>query len=255
MQDLTPGNKERSVDPTGGSPAMSDEKKYTPRQWEVIASAGLGVVFIVSIGVLAIYSPKPSSYQYSLFRTVTALAAAGIGAILPGFLDITFKNWLRAGGAVALFVVVYFFAPAPPRIVDGGTTTVEIPKASSQTAVSRWFALLDAGETGSAYQIMGSAFRANYPVSEFQSLVGETRLKLGALQSRTLISTAPQQSPPGQPTGAYLNNTYRTRFKNDSRDIYEAVILQAENHDWHVVGYYLAVMNAAGQYVPYTPSP
>jgi hypothetical protein len=189
------------MDPTVGSPPMGDEKKYAPHQWEVIASAALGVVFLVSIAVLAVYSPSPSSYQYSLFRTVTALAAAGIGAILPGFLDTTFKNWLRAGGAVALFVVVYFFSPAPPRDVDNGAANIAIPKASSDTAAGHWFTFLDAGDTGSAYQIMGSAFRANYAVSEFQSLVGETRRKLGALQSRSLISSTPQQSPPGQPKG------------------------------------------------------
>jgi hypothetical protein len=29
-----------------------------------------------------------------------------------GFIEVDVKNWVRAGGAIAVFFVVYFFSPA-----------------------------------------------------------------------------------------------------------------------------------------------
>ena len=45
-----------------------------------------------------------------------ALAGGGVGAVIPGFLDVSMKAGaklaLRAGGALAVFVVLYFWSPA-----------------------------------------------------------------------------------------------------------------------------------------------
>jgi hypothetical protein len=54
-----------------------------------------------------------------------ALAAAGVAAFIPGFIEVDVKNWVRAGGAIAVFVVVYFFSPA---------NLVTQPKAKSYAA-------------------------------------------------------------------------------------------------------------------------
>jgi hypothetical protein len=77
---------------------------------------GFGVVFIVAILVLAIQFPNPTPFQYLVFRVVLSLAAAGIGGVLSGFLTVVFshakKPWLQAGGALAVFIVVYMLNPA-----------------------------------------------------------------------------------------------------------------------------------------------
>jgi hypothetical protein len=41
-----------------------------------------------------------------------ALAAAGVAALIPGFIDVKYKGLIRAGGALAVFVVVFFLPPA-----------------------------------------------------------------------------------------------------------------------------------------------
>ena len=41
-----------------------------------------------------------------------ALAAGGVGAFLPGALDVEFKGLVQAGGALALFTLVYLRNPA-----------------------------------------------------------------------------------------------------------------------------------------------
>ena len=61
--------------------------------------------------VLAIKFPNPTPFQYTVFRIVLALAAGGVAAMMPGFLTITVSNWIRASGALAVFVVVYFYSP------------------------------------------------------------------------------------------------------------------------------------------------
>lgn len=56
--------------------------------------------------------PNPTAFQYTIFRSVLSLAAAGVAAMIPGFITISVSTWLRAGGALAVFAVVYFYNPA-----------------------------------------------------------------------------------------------------------------------------------------------
>ncbi len=71
-----------------------------------------GVVFVIGLLVLAIIFSEPTDFQYMIFRIVLALATAGVAVFIPGFIEAYAKNWVRAGGAIAVFVVVYFFSPA-----------------------------------------------------------------------------------------------------------------------------------------------
>jgi hypothetical protein len=73
---------------------------------------GFGIIFVVVLIVLAIKFPNPTPFQYTVFRIVLALAAGGVAAMIPGFLTIEVSKWLRAGGALAVFVIVYFYSPA-----------------------------------------------------------------------------------------------------------------------------------------------
>ena len=71
-----------------------------------------GVVFVAIILVVAIFIPSPTRFQYNVFRIVLALAAAGFVSMTPGFIEAKVGNVIRAGGALAVFVIVYFYAPA-----------------------------------------------------------------------------------------------------------------------------------------------
>lgn len=76
------------------------------------AAFAFGVVFVIALLVLALFVPNPTPFQYTVFRVVLALAAAGAAAMIPGFLQVTIAEWLRAGGALAVFVIVFFYNPA-----------------------------------------------------------------------------------------------------------------------------------------------
>lgn len=83
-----------------------------PEQWQVIAAGALGSVFVLTLLGIAFLVPDPTAFQREIFRVVLALAAGGIGAILPGTLDLEFKGWIQAGGALAMFTLVYLKNPA-----------------------------------------------------------------------------------------------------------------------------------------------
>lgn len=71
-----------------------------------------GVVFVIVLLTVAVFFPNPTAFQYTIFRSVLSLAAAGVAAMIPGFISLSVSKWLRAGGALAVFAVVYFYNPA-----------------------------------------------------------------------------------------------------------------------------------------------
>lgn len=96
------------------------------------AAAGLfGVVFVVTLLVLAVRYPHPTPFQYLVFRVTLALAAAGIAPFIPGLLNVEVGTAIKAGGAIAVFVVVYFFSPA--RLLAH-----PVEEASLQALVDAW---------------------------------------------------------------------------------------------------------------------
>lgn len=75
-----------------------------------------GIVFVTVMLVIAIAIPNPSSTSFFTYRVVLALAAAGIAAVIPGFLNVEIslglKTVIRAGGAIAVFLIVFLMNPA-----------------------------------------------------------------------------------------------------------------------------------------------
>jgi hypothetical protein len=94
---------------------------------------GFAAMLIIAMLVLAVFIPDPKPFQYTVFRIVLAIAIAGLAAMIPGFLEITLSNWLRAGGALAVFVIVFFFSPAQ-LVVEKQAD--KAPASSSPTSAS-----------------------------------------------------------------------------------------------------------------------
>lgn len=79
-----------------------------------------GVVFIATMLVIALAVPNPTPTQFMIFRTILAICVAGAAALVPGFLEVQVGKWVRAGGAMAVFVIIYFFSPA--KLAASGKT-------------------------------------------------------------------------------------------------------------------------------------
>ena len=77
-----------------------------------------GVIFVTVLLVVSLVIPNPTPSQFVTFRTIMALAAGGVAAVIPGILNINMsagpKFALQAGGALAVFVIVFFYHPGLP---------------------------------------------------------------------------------------------------------------------------------------------
>lgn len=98
-----------------------------------------GVVFTSVLLILAIFFPNPTGFQFIVFRIVLALAAAGVAAMIPGILEVELSNWIKAGGALSVFIITYFYNPAqlfvlePEKnvlIPENASVTLNLPNAS-----------------------------------------------------------------------------------------------------------------------------
>jgi hypothetical protein len=221
------------------------------RRWEVVAAFAFGCTFLTIILTIVFFKPNPTAFEYTVFRIVIALAAAGVGAIIPGFLDIKFKTWLRAGGALALFVIVYFFAPV--ATTSGEASLGPGPKSDAKMSAEAWLSLLDERKFSGAYSSMADLFKSRYKFPEFEQLLSRERNSLGRLKNRQLLSTAPYESPPGAPKGVYRQYVYKALFENEPQGIYEVVWLIGERDSWRVLSVYTSVKTPSGQFIPYEP--
>ncbi|WP_343499196.1 hypothetical protein [Achromobacter denitrificans] len=92
---------------------------------ERIAVFIFGVVFVIALLILAVAVREPTPLQYQVFNVVLALAAAGVAAMLPGFIEANLPKWARAGGSLAVFLLVLQKGPAslvvppPPEPLKG----------------------------------------------------------------------------------------------------------------------------------------
>jgi hypothetical protein len=128
--------------------ANGDSKDH---RWEKIVAVAFGIGFIVVMLVIAIKFPNPTPYQYTTFRIVLAIACAGFASVIPGVLNVNVGAWLRAGGALAVFAIVYFYSPAglvteraaSPSPTDPFTIYLVSPSGNNLTASSYQFPYAD----------------------------------------------------------------------------------------------------------------
>ena len=79
----------------------------------------IGGVFLAIPIIALFFIPEPSIYQFFAFRVCFGLGGAGIASHIPGWLNININNWVKAGGAIAIFVLLWFFNP--PALITTGT--------------------------------------------------------------------------------------------------------------------------------------
>jgi hypothetical protein len=105
----------------------------TVENLQILGASIFGVVFVVTFLVIAVRFPNPTDFQQTVFRIILALSAAGVASMIPGFINLEMGASqglaLRAGGAIAVFTLVYFFNPAKPD--KGKSESTETPAGFS----------------------------------------------------------------------------------------------------------------------------
>jgi hypothetical protein len=90
---------------------------------QIILSFVSGTVFILLLFIMGIIiylreKDVPESAMF-IFRSVLSLGGAAFAAILTGFINVSIQHgevFLKAGGALAVFVVL--FKVNPPKIIE-----------------------------------------------------------------------------------------------------------------------------------------
>jgi hypothetical protein len=94
---------------------------------EIVLAFLFGCLALAAVLWLAFANTSLTDPQFQILRIVLALAGGGVGAVIPGFLDLHMttgtKATVRASGALAVFVVLYFWSPARWEPTQAGTVT------------------------------------------------------------------------------------------------------------------------------------
>ena len=129
---------------TSREPAMADHN-YQPGLLERSTVVGAAVVIVGFVLFLCFRNePLRDPNAVVMLRTVLSLATAALGATLPGFLHVGITGRglsIRAGGALALFVLTFFFTPtvlpqlpSPNQPPTGSNSPpISVPLSSSST--------------------------------------------------------------------------------------------------------------------------
>ena len=69
-----------------------------------------GAITIIIFGTVAIKECL-SDPQVKFFQIILAISIGGLVSGVPGFLNVTYKGWIRAGGGMAAFVLILLLKP------------------------------------------------------------------------------------------------------------------------------------------------
>lgn len=112
-QELENSFIDNSLPTAGFEFSGANDLKETPK-WQLITALIVGVVFVFLILIAVIFIPNPTSTQFFIFRGLFAMSLAAIAAIIPGLLNVEsrFQKFsIKATGAIAVFVIVWFLNP------------------------------------------------------------------------------------------------------------------------------------------------
>ncbi|MGE8063576.1 DUF4019 domain-containing protein [Pseudomonas sp. NPDC089569] len=202
----------------------------------ILLACVLGVAFLSVMIVMAVLYPNPNDFQLKVFTTTLALAAGGFGAIIPGSLVIEHKNFLRAGGAIGLVILVLYFQP---EIKEKVIKFIE-PAQSAEPIALEYLQTVDNSQTDNIWRLMDPESKG-YTFDSLESLTqifNTFRRPLGTVVSRELTGMNSVQSPQGYPLGLYRALVYRTHFSNDGTCRMEQVVVRAtQDLTWKVFSY------------------
>ena len=233
-----------------GELAVGHQSAHT---WQVVAAFAFGVIFLTAILVIALFIKEPTPLQYQVFWVIVALAAAGVGGILPGFVDFRYKDIARAGGALALFLIVYFEGPTAlqPLVPK---PVIETPAGDPELAARGWLALVDSHKLDVAYSEMSQSLKSQVTSQAFEHLSGRYLGNIGALVTRELVYTDKQLSPPGAPPGDYRIFVFDSRYADEPQPVLLQITLVGESGRWRAFGFHVMMKNSSGVLVPFEPT-
>jgi hypothetical protein len=101
--------------PTTGFDVEESEDK---NRMDIYLPVGIGVFFMLISFAAALIIKEPTQTQFFVIRGMFSIAGAGVGSCIPGWLNVNLKGYLKAGGAIAIFVILWSLNP-PAFVMNG----------------------------------------------------------------------------------------------------------------------------------------
>ncbi|HEY2117145.1 MAG TPA: hypothetical protein VGJ51_18745 [Candidatus Angelobacter sp.] len=95
----------------GPAPAAQPPQNPPEQQsqaWKLIVLFAFAVCAFAILILLAKFDPNPSQTNWYIYLTLLALASAGVAALLPGAINFEVPGSLKAGGALAVFALIFY---------------------------------------------------------------------------------------------------------------------------------------------------
>lgn len=203
---------------------------------ETLLGFAFGVIFISAILFFAVTIINPTTLQINVFKTVLALAGAGVAAIIPGQFELKHLPFIRAGGAIAVFALIFL----TPLQVVSSVAQFEEPTVDPKPVTDTFLAALDAGQYEKTWVLLDPDGPNSYGVSRAQwfELAQNVVRPLGKAIQRTVTSRGGAKNPAGMPPGIYKHVVYLTKFQNVSGCRQETIVVRATNNlAWRVFTY------------------
>lgn len=128
------------------------------RDWEKITLFVFGTFFFIVLLAIALLDKNPSKSSWYIYLWILALAAGGVAALLPGAINVNLHPGIRAGGALAVAVLVFFFgrdrSTGNPIVqglmshLDSKQGSVIDPSSSVYVTINSKLAAFDQGGSG-----------------------------------------------------------------------------------------------------------
>jgi hypothetical protein len=212
------------------------DKIAATERWFAFA---FGVIFSSVLLYLGAVQTNPTPLQIKIDVTILALAAAGVGAILPGSLHVSYRGYLRAGGALGLFALVFLSEPA----IGKGVAHFVEPSVSARPAVESFLAAIDSKDARASWVLLGPSAKNHVSGGEpaWVELYRNDVSPLGELESRKLIGETQAESPSGAPPGIYREFRYRSKHTADGAFRLESVVVRANaERVWEIFAYQIS---------------
>lgn len=202
----------------------------------VLLAFGFGVLFLTVMLIFAVAFPNPSTFAQWVF-IVLAVASAGVGAVIPGMLNVDLA-FAKAGGALALFVLVYATKPA----IVGAVANLKEPKFSPMPTIMAYLAKIDAGSFDEGWEQLDDESKRGLASDrdQYRRLFRTAQETLGIAEGRTELGMDRLSSPSGYPLGIYTIVNFKTRFSRGECHL-ESVSARATNElQWKVYAHQIS---------------
>jgi hypothetical protein len=201
---------------------------------DALLAFAFGTLGVIAMLTFAVLVPNPTHFSQFVFIVVLALAAAGVGAMLPGSFGYQ-SGPVSATGAVTLFFAVM---AARPKLVDAVAKLIP-PDISPNPVIETYLEDIDAGKVDAAWEQLDVEAKKTIARDReaIRRVYATGRAPLGAVSQRTEIGLQELRSPSGFPLGLYRIVTYRTRFASGAEHLEMVSVRATDDLKWRVFGH------------------